>query len=258
MDYFGNTDIGQKRKTNQDSFCSVKLGEKALLLAVFDGMGGHAGGETASGMARENFSSVAGELLLSKVCEESGMVDATKTQIFNIMCKGAEQANTAIFEAAQNNSELTGMGTTLAAVLINGDNIYAVNVGDSRIYLVYKDRIQQLSHDHSYVQYLVDIGEITEEEAKVNANKNIITRAVGTSPELDVDTFAHPLDGAGVLLCSDGLTNFVENEDIQRIFRESATAEECVGALISAANCGGGLDNITAVVAGSFGSELNA
>ncbi len=252
MDHFGNTDIGKKRKTNQDSFCLHKLGENAVLLAVFDGMGGHAGGETASALACEKFSFVVCEALSQKLIEGTGTIDATKTQIFNILCKGAEEANTAIYSAANENSELFGMGTTLAAVLINGDNIYAANVGDSRIYLVYKDSIKQISHDHSYVQYLVDIGEITEEEAKNNSNKNIITRAVGTSEALEVDTFSHPLEDACVLICSDGLSNLVEDKDIAKIFSASTNAEQCTYKLISAANKAGGLDNITAVVAGNF------
>ena len=252
MDFFGNTDIGKKRQTNQDSYCVHKLGENAILLAVFDGMGGHAGGETASSLAREQFSQIVCDTFISKVNSETGLVDATRTQIYNILSKGAQLANTAIFDTAKQAPELLGMGTTLAAVLINGDNVYAVNVGDSRIYLVWKDEIKQISHDHSYVQYLVDIGEITEEEAKDNVNKNIITRAVGTSENLEVDTFVQTLDSAGVLLCSDGLSNLVENAEIQAIFSESASAKECVEKLIHAANSRGGTDNITAVVAGNF------
>ncbi len=131
-------------------------------------------------------------------------------------------------------------------------------MGDSRIYLVYDDCIKQLSHDHSYVQFLVDIGEITEEEAKNNANKNIITRAVGTTEKLDVDTFVKDLENAKVLICSDGLSNCVENDKIQEIFASSSSAEECVDTLISAANIGGGSDNITAVVAGCFSPEQEA
>ncbi len=258
MDFFGNTDIGRKRKTNQDSFFAHRLGEHALLLAVFDGMGGHAGGETASGIAREKFSLTVCEALGSKINESSGTVDATKTQIYNILCKGVGEANTAIFDAAQQNPELLGMGTTLAAVLINGENVYAVNVGDSRIYLVFEDSIRQISHDHSYVQYLVDIGEITEEEAKNNINKNIITRAVGTSETLDVDTFVQTLEGAGVLLCSDGLSNLLDDAYMQSIYSSAANAQDCVKKLICAANELGGTDNITAVVAGKFTAAQNA
>ncbi len=109
MDHFGNTDIGKKRTTNQDSFCIHKLGERSLLLAVFDGMGGHAGGETASSMAREQFSRVVCDKLSSKLNEKSGVVDATKTQIFNILCKAAEVANSSIFVAAQSDLELLVM-----------------------------------------------------------------------------------------------------------------------------------------------------
>lgn len=252
MDFFGNTDIGRKRKANQDSFCICEIGKNALLCAVFDGMGGHAGGEIASRIARDRFKGVVCDTFSSKLNADTGMVDATKTQIFNVMCKGVDVANSAIFETAAESSELHGMGTTLAAVLINGGNVYGVNVGDSRIYHISENGIEQISHDHSYVQYLVDIGEITEQEAKTNANKSIITRAVGTSDSIEADTFVAALNGGRVLLCSDGLSNHVENNELFEIIKGSDNAAECVNRLIDTANEHGGSDNITAIVAGAF------
>jgi len=252
MEFFGNTDIGRKRKANQDSFCICEIGKNALLCAVFDGMGGHAGGETASRIARDRFKGVVCDTLGAKLCESSGMIDATKTQIFNVMCKGVDIANSAIFETAAEDPELHGMGTTLAAVLINGQNIYGINVGDSRIYHITDTKIEQISHDHSYVQYLVDIGEITEEEAKTNANKSIITRAVGTSESIEADTFVAALEGGCVLLCSDGLSNHIEDGELFEIIQGSSNAEACIAKLIDTANEHGGSDNITAIVAGSF------
>ena len=257
MDFFGNTDIGRKRKANQDSFCICELGKNALLCAVFDGMGGHAGGEIASHIARDRFKGVVCDTLISKLNFDTGMIDATKTQIFNVMCKGVDVANSAIFETAAESSELHGMGTTLAAVLINGQNIYGINVGDSRIYHISDTKIEQISHDHSYVQYLVDIGEITEQEAKTNVNKSIITRAVGTSESIEADTFVTSLDGGRVLLCSDGLSNHIENDELLEIIHSSNNAEECISKLIDTANEHGGSDNITAIVAGAFAQSDN-
>ena len=248
MDHFGNTDIGRKRKVNQDNFCVKVLAPNCLLCAVFDGMGGHAGGETASRIALERFSAVVCDTLSPKTNELTGLVDATKTQIFNVMNKGVDIANTAIFEAASENSELHGMGTTLAAVLINGTVAYGVNVGDSRVYLCQKDSISQISHDHSYVQYLIDIGEITKEEARSNSNKNIITKAVGTCESIEADTFVCSIDGGRLLLCSDGLSNHVDDTELFELINGADNAKECVDMLIDTANEHGGSDNITAIV----------
>ncbi len=248
MDHFGNTDIGRKRKVNQDNFCICRLGERTVLCAVFDGMGGHAGGETASRIACEKFSAVVTETLSARLDDIVGTLDATKTQIFNVLCKAADIANTAVYEAAQENEELSGMGTTLAAVLINGDIVYAINIGDSRIYSVKDGSITQISRDHSYVQYLIDIGEITQEEAKTNINKSIITRAVGTSDKIEADTYVSETDGACILLCSDGLSNHIEDDQLCDIISGCTDAESCVGTLINTANENGGSDNITAIL----------
>ena len=248
MDCFGNTDIGRKRKANQDSFCICELGDKAILCAVFDGMGGHAGGETASRIACEKFKTVVCETLTAKLDSQTQTIDATKTQLFNVLCKAADVANTAVFDAAAENEELHGMGTTLAAVLINGPYIYTINIGDSRVYLISDSEIKQISHDHSYVQYLIDIGEITEEEAKTNANKSIITRAVGTSESIEADTFVAESEGMCVLLCTDGLTNHVDNSGIFDIISQGCCAKDTVDKLIDTANENGGSDDITAIL----------
>ena len=248
MEYFGNTDIGKKRKSNQDSFCIHKIAEHVVLCAVFDGMGGHAGGETASRIAGESFCSVVTEMLTPMVNGSTGMLDATKTQIFNVMNKAAESANAAVYDTALRSPELSGMGTTLAAVLINGSMSYALNIGDSRIYSISEGKIEQISHDHSYVQYLIDMGEITAEEAKTNTNKSIITRAVGTSDSIEADNYVHNADGAVLLLCSDGLSNMVEDDVLCSIIAEHTDTRSCVDALINTANENGGSDNITAIV----------
>ena len=248
MYYFGKTDIGRKRKANQDNFCTCEISKNVLLCAVFDGMGGHAGGETASSIACEKFSSVVCDTLTAKIKAETQTLSLTKTQIFNILTKAKNIANTAVYEAAREDSKLSGMGTTLAAVLVVGNTAYAMNIGDSRIYCANDEGIVRISRDHSYVQYLIDLGEITEEEAKTNANKSIITRAVGTEESVDADTYTFECENVKILLCSDGLSNLVEDDEMYRLLSEDNSAEECVDALIDRANEGGGTDNITAVL----------
>ena len=247
MDFYASTDIGMKRSSNQDSYSLTQLSERVLLCAVFDGMGGHAGGEKASSLACEVFCSSVTQALGSKVDEILGTIDATKTQIINVLTKAAEEANAQVYAVAQSDELLQGMGTTLAAALVNGEDLYVINIGDSRIYLI-NDTITQLSHDHSYVQYLIDIGEITKEEAKLNSNKSIITRAVGTSESTQADIKRCDCEGAGILLCSDGLTNHVDDEELLSIIKSGKSAEECVKSLINRANENGGSDNITAIV----------
>ena len=143
------------------------------------------------------------------------------------------------------------MGTTLCAVLVSGANpnrLCAVSVGDSRIYLFKDEKITQLSHDHSYVQALVDNGTITPDESKHHPNKNIITRAVGTADSVEGDCFLLDFDADGFLLCSDGLTGFVSDDELNARFRQYTNAEETVNALIDDAKRAGGGDNITAVL----------
>ena len=248
MDFFANTDIGKKRKVNQDSFLAHAFSEKALLCAVFDGMGGHAGGETASRIARDRFSAVVIDTLTQKLDSETGLLDISKTQAINVLEKAVSVANGAIFETAQIDRALSGMGTTIAAILVNGEVGYALNVGDSRIYKVDSLKTEQITRDHSYVQYLIDLGEITEEEAKTNPNKSIITRAVGTESEVEADNYTVDCKNTRLLLCSDGLSNHVGEDEIFTILSECKSAEDAVGILIESANADGGSDNITAIV----------
>ena len=248
MYHFGKTDIGRKRKVNQDNFCICEISENVLLCAVFDGMGGHAAGDMASGIACDRFLTTVRDTLTAKLSEQSTLLELSDTQIFNVLAKAKDIANTAVYEAAHEDPSLAGMGTTLAAVLINGNDAYAMNVGDSRIYRADETGITQISRDHSYVQYLIDIGEITEEEAKTNVNKSIITRAVGTEESVEADTYTFTCDGAGILLCSDGLSNHVDNDELYCIISDCKDTEECVGALVDSANDHGGTDNITAIL----------
>lgn len=261
MEYFGLTDVGQKRSVNQDSFC-IKEYEGAVLAVVCDGMGGAAGGAEASGMACSEFVGV-----LDQHIAKAGNVPVSRRAVRDMMVKGVSSANEIICARSRESEELRGMGTTLVASLVCDDMVYTVNVGDSRMYLVGGGEINQISHDHSFVQYLVDKGKLTPEEARRSINRNIITRAVGTETTVEADFFATKLpsddssdyyggeetrssqDSVYIVLCSDGLTNHVPPETILDVLSSgNDNVEECTRALIKIANDGGGSDNITVVV----------
>lgn len=250
MLYFGKTDIGKKRKGNQDSFGIYRIAENALLLAVCDGMGGAAGGEEASRIALDSFSREVSDVCAPRVSD--GMFDASEVDMRLMLGNAASEANKAVFAKANENPELEGMGTTLVALFVVGHFAYSVNVGDSRLYRIEDGKISQVTHDHSYVQYLVDIGKLTPEEARTNANRNIIMRAVGTAETVEADIEALDLGEGGnnlaFLLCSDGLTNMVSDDEIASIVSGEGTPDEKTDKLIAEANGNGGADNITAVL----------
>ena len=201
-DFFGNTDIGLKRETNEDSFYTGYIDEKRLLCVVCDGMGGANGGSDASGTAVEIFTDYVRN-------------NAAGADIAEVLDKAVKSANDGILKKAAEHPELFGMGTTLVAALFDGDKIYFASIGDSRIYVYADKALYQLSHDHSYVQSLVDSGQITAEQAKSHPNRNIITKALGTADDAKADLFvldAQPI--GGVLLCSDGLCGYADESDI--------------------------------------------
>ncbi len=250
MIYFGKTDIGKLRKGNQDNFGIYEVAENALLLAVCDGMGGAAGGEEASRLALEAFWQEIKDASASKI--KDGKLCLEGIDIDLMLSNAVGSANKAVYTKAKEKPELQGMGTTLVALFISDALARSVNVGDSRMYRIDEGEIRQITHDHSYVQYLVDIGKITPEEAKNSTNRNIITRAVGTEEEIASDIEIIELSGEDkktyFLLCSDGLTNMVSDEAISEIVCSDGSPEKKVEALISAANENGGSDNITVVL----------
>ena len=246
MIYFGKTDIGKLRKGNQDSFGIYEIGENALLLAVCDGMGGAKGGEEASRLALEAFSEEIKAVLVPRIKE--GKLDSDGVDLKLLLENAVSCANKAVFDKAKSTTELSGMGTTLVALLYTEKGAYSVNVGDSRMYRIMDGKIEQLTHDHSYVQYLVDIGKLTAEEAKNSSNRNIVMRAVGTEEEIKGDIEAVETNfekEAFFLLCSDGLTGMVQDDDICKIVSGEGEPHAKVNSLIEAANAGGGADNIT-------------
>lgn len=249
----GKTDIGMKRNVNQDSFKCTEFNSTTVLAVVCDGMGGAAGGEIAGKLAAETFTEFV-STYEKELTKKKMLTRADETKIKGILKNAVAKANKAVFDRAKEDISLHGMGTTLVATLLCCDTLFTVNVGDSRMYLITDDSIRQITHDHSYVQFLIDTGRITEEDAKKSNNRNIITRAVGTEELVQSDVYVNRAVKSGyVVLCSDGLVNYVPPEQIFNTVHdmEALTEEavdECVDTLILAANTAGGSDNITAVL----------
>lgn len=237
MDIFGMTDKGVVRQMNQDSYAHGKKSESLYWAAVCDGMGGARGGDYASRTAAEEIAKVLSEAAIS---DTDSAAEALKQAI--------EAANLAVFEASKTDEALMGMGTTVVAAVVVEDELVLAHAGDSRAYILSDDVISQATTDHSLVQEMVDSGDITEEEARIHPRRNVITRALGVDDRIQIDFSKRRLaQNEAVLLCSDGLTNFVTDEGILSLYRDTAP-EELPKALIDEANANGGGDNITAVI----------
>lgn len=238
MQMYGKSDVGKVRDTNQDAFCFDNLSPNAYFAIVCDGMGGANAGNVASEYAVR----VIRDYLL-----RSYRMGMSSVQIENIMRSAVYSANTAVFEEASKDENLKGMGTTAVLLLVDSGTGYILHIGDSRAYCYSGGTLTQLTVDHSVVQNMIDSGEITPDEAKSHPSKNIITRALGVTNEVHGDLDFIDLDaGDIILLCSDGLSNFVSHEEISKILDDFD--ENIASRLIDKANAGGGGDNITAVV----------
>lgn len=242
---FSKTDIGRKRKLNQDNVysCEVPLGNLPNLFIVCDGMGGHKAGDFASAYAVK---AIEREVML---CEETAPIKILRTAI--------SIANAEIFEKAASDENLRGMGTTAVVATIDKDVLIVANVGDSRLYLI-DDEIEQITKDHSLVEEMIRIGELDRSAAREHPDKNIITRALGVAEKVEVDFFEVDLKkGDIILMCSDGLTNMVEDEDIRRVVKSQRDVVQIVEELIKVANHNGGNDNIGVVIVEPFADEVN-
>ncbi len=238
MNIKGKTDIGIKRHSNQDEFGIHCFDDGAVLAVVCDGMGGANAGDVASKKAAEVIVSFF-ERSYRKGLDSSGITALLQSAILS--------ANIEVFNMAQKSVELAGMGTTVVAAFATEEFAVVAHVGDSRAYLV-GNSIVQLTRDHSVVQSLIESGKLTAEEARVHPRRNVITRALGIEPEVLVDYDENSLKpGESLLLCSDGLSNFVTVEEMQEIFQKR-DAQIIVDSLVERANSNGGADNITAVV----------
>lgn len=231
------TDVGQKRTMNQDFVYASEepVGNLPNLFVVADGMGGHKAGDFASRYTVE--------VILKSVWanRERNPIKIIRTAI--------ETANTKVLEKAREDENLSGMGTTVVAATVLGRYIYVANVGDSRLYLI-RDKIQQITKDHSLVEEMVRIGEIDRAQARNHPDKNIITRAVGVRSRVSIDFFDIRLEKEDtVLMCSDGLSNMIEDEEIEKIIKDGRhQLPEIALELVERANRNGGKDNIAVVL----------
>ncbi len=239
MKIFCETDVGKSREINQDAYIARILEGGAALAVVCDGMGGANAGNIASAQAAK---------IIYEYVLRSWQSNMSASQIKNLLCSAVMSANVEVFDAASKNEELKGMGTTVVAVIATKTASHIVHVGDSRAYLVRDNTLTQITTDHSMVQRMIESGQITADEAKSDPRKNIITRALGVDENLNVDYNELDYNEKDMLLiCTDGLSNMLSSEEILEIV-SSAPCENATAQLVSAANDGGGSDNITAVL----------
>lgn len=230
------TDTGRVRTVNQDSIYAApgQVGPLSNLFIVADGMGGHKAGDFAS------------RFVVEQVVET---IESQKTgSPVAVLRNAIEKTNRLLYEEANKDPERQGMGSTLVAATVFDDTMYVANVGDSRLYLL-RDQLEQITRDHSLVEEMVSRGMMERDSASYRRQKNIITRAMGTGPRVDADFFEVMMEECDcVLLCSDGLTNMVDDGGISKILKTTDTLEEKTKALIAAANENGGKDNIAVIL----------
>ena len=240
MVIFGATDRGMVRSQNQDYYQFTQLAEDRHLAVVCDGMGGGKSGDVASRLATEVF---------IQDIEHSSKPDMSQTEIVSMLVRAVKSANRAVYDQSKVGPDFAGMGTTLVATYVQDSDAYIVNVGDSRCYYISQDEVSQLTEDHSVVALMVARGQITEEEARTHPNRNLITRAVGTEPEVECDCFFLRMDpGEQLLLCSDGLSNLVTRPEMLYETGLGEDGTKTCERLIEIARKRGAPDNVTAVL----------
>lgn len=238
MKIVAKTDIGLRRESNQDSYAAGELPGAVAWAVVCDGMGGAAGGNYASSTAVK----VISERITSLY--RGGM---SASSIRNMLTSAIAAANISVYDMSKSDPELTGMGTTVVVAIVVDNNVFIAHAGDSRAYILSDGSLNQLTKDHSIVQEMIDHGTLTPDEARVDPRKNIITRALGVDSELRIDFDIADIDENDVLiLCTDGLTNFVEPQEIYEL-TDDGKFYEYAERLVARANSNGGGDNITVV-----------
>jgi protein phosphatase len=248
-----HTDVGMVRDLNEDSLLVLELDRMNRsisrplgLYVVADGMGGHAAGDVASGLAINTIASRMASHFLVPQLSNNGALDSFDAQIW--LADAVQAANDAVY--AHRQSTGTNMGTTLVAALVIGEEAYIANVGDSRAYFITdNEEIRQITTDHSLVERLVAMGQIGPQEARAHPQRNVIYRTIGDKEKAQVDFFIQTLNpGASLLLCSDGLSGKVEDHEIRRIVSAGRSPQEACELLVQAANDHGGDDNITVII----------
>jgi protein phosphatase len=241
LEFFSATDTGRARNNNEDS---VAVDDASGLIVLADGMGGYNAGEVASGMATSFIKTELGRWL------SEASDNASDTDVRRAMDICVDNANRAIFNAANSNPQCAGMGTTLVVGVFREGRLLMGHVGDSRAYRWRAGRLTQITHDHSLLQEQIDSGLITAEQAAFSSNKNLVTRAVGVEDTVLLETHLHDvLPGDLYLLCSDGLSDMLDDENIAQLLQASDALPEVAATLVDAANDAGGKDNISVVLA---------
>ena len=239
MKVFVKTDIGKARDMNQDFFYVSDSSKEPKLYILADGMGGYAGGEIASKMAVESVNEY--------ITKNWHTVSKNEDEILGLLKKATQYANRLIYEKSKKIQELKEMGTTLDVCLVQNDILHISHIGDSRIYLITRDYIKRITKDHTYVEQLLMDGTITKEEAESHPDRHMLLKALGCKENVEPDIFSKKWDvEEGVLLCSDGLTNMLKEEEIQDIVVNDLVSPD--KSLINKANDFGGLDNITIIL----------
>lgn len=236
MRAYAATDVGRVREVNQDYiFCSMEpVGKLPNLFLVADGMGGHKAGDLASRYTVETLT--------------DSIKKSDSDNPITIINDAIVEANKKLLEKAAESEQYSGMGTTLVVCTIIGESMYVANVGDSRLYL-YDGRLSQITRDHSLVAEMVALGKLRRDEARRHEKKNVITRAIGGSKEVMADFFEAELTaGNRIIMCSDGLSNMVEDEEIEQILSSDIPIEDKTKQLLGRANENGGKDNIAVVI----------
>ncbi len=242
---FSITDIGKKRKLNQDYvFTSeIPVGHLPNLFLVADGMGGHNAGDYAS------------RYTIETIVEDIGSSSNDSPVI--VLEKAIQSANRLIRQKSFEDEDLSGMGTTVVAATIDDDRLCVANVGDSRLYVINNREIKQITRDHSLVEEMVRMGGLQREQARSHPDKNIITRAIGAQDEVEIDFFQMTLSKDDIILmCSDGLTNMIDDEEIRMILQGQRDIVEKAETLVNAANNNGGKDNIAVILVEPFADEV--
>lgn len=236
---YAKTDIGKVREMNQDDYHISNSLDEVQLYMLADGMGGYKGGEIASNQAIQSAKSY--------IENNFKEIEKDKDSIIQLLASSMEYANMVVYEKSKENKELEGMGTTLEIVLIYNNKAYIGHIGDSRIYRIRKSFIRKLTQDHSYVQKLVKDGEITPEQAEHHPKKNMLMKALGCNAFVEPDVMVKGFLKDDILvICSDGLSNLVNQEEIYNISKEDI--EQAPKELVNLANERGGYDNITVIV----------
>ena len=239
MEVFVTSDIGKTRQINEDFYYASNPNDPVKLYIVADGMGGYNGGEIASKLATET----AYNYILSNFEKSKG----DKESLLSLVKSSSKYANMIVYEKSRENKELKNMGTTLDICLIYENKAFISHIGDSRIYRIRKEFMRKLTKDHSYVQQLLDEGKITKEESINHPKKNMLVKALGCTEYIEPDvTIKGFIKGDIILMCSDGLTNMVSEDEIFKILKENTIDPS--KELIKRANELGGLDNITAII----------